>query len=152
MDKENYDKSLYELVQSLGISGRTILHAAVPIEELRNFIGATDLETMLSPRGLYRSYDMSLPNKFFESVQGMAPMIVGEFPEMVSLLKHYNMGIVVDTSNTDDIVAAINQMKQDRKFYMQCKENMKIAKEELCWEKEKTAIMAAYAKLLCQTI
>ena len=39
-------------------------------------------------------------------------------------------------------------MRDDREFYAACKENLKRAKEELCWEREKTALEEAYRRIL----
>ena len=39
-------------------------------------------------------------------------------------------------------------MRTDRDFYAQCKENLKKAKEDLCWEKEKVVLQEAYRRAM----
>lgn len=42
----------------------------------------------------------------------------------------------------------VERMRTDKAFYAQCKENLKIAKCDLCWEKEKEVLKEAYQKVI----
>ena len=142
-----YLESLHGLCAELNIAKRVLFHPAVPIDELRNYVGAVDagICTIL---GLYKSYYLSLPNKFFENIQSLTPLVASDFPEMGKIIHNYSIGLAVNPESVEDIAAAIRQLKDDRKFYAACKENLKRAKEDLCWEKEQAALKQAYAALL----
>lgn len=144
----SYLESLRTLAGDLGITDRVLFHPAVPVDILRNYVGAADVELTVGIGSFSKSYYLSLPNKFFEAVQAMTPLIVSDFPEMGKIVRQYEIGIPVNPENVKEIVAAIRRLKDDREFYAVCKENLKRAKEELCWENEKTALKEAYRKLI----
>jgi len=56
--------------------------------------------------------------------------------------------VKADPANVEQITKAITKMKEDKAFYATCKENLRLAKEELCWEKEKEKLKAAYREIL----
>ena len=53
-------------------------------------------------------------------------------------------GQEVRKHSAEDISRCIAQLRDDPIFYARCKENLKRAKEELCWEKEKQVLLKAY--------
>lgn len=145
--EETYLTSLRALCGELGIADRVLFHPAVPIEVLRNYVGAANIGTSLI-MPTYKSYYLSLPNKFFENIQSLTPLIASDFPEMGKRVREYNIGLAVNPESVEEIAAAIRRMRDDREFYAACKENLKRAKEELCWEREKEALKRAYERLL----
>ncbi len=144
---ESYVSSLRALCRELGAADRVLFHPAVPVEALRNYAGAADMGvSLLQP--VVQNHILALPNKFFENIQSLTPVIVSDFPAISSLLRHYGIGLPVNPESPEDIAAAIRRMRDDREFYAACKENLKRAKEELCWEREKTALEEAYRRIL----
>lgn len=144
---ESYVSSLHALCRELGAADRVLFHPAVPVEALRNYAGAADMGvSLLQP--VVQNHILALPNKFFENIQSLTPVIVSDFPAISSLLRHYGIGLPVNPESPEDIAAAIRRMRDDREFYAACKENLKRAKEELCWEREKTALEEAYRRIL----
>ncbi len=144
---ESYVSSLRALCRELGAADRVLFHPAVPVEALRNYAGAADMGvSLLQP--VVQNHILALPNKFFENIQSLTPVIVSDFPAISSLLRHYGIGLPVNPESPEDIAAAIRRMRDDREFYAACKENLKRAKEELCWEQEKTALEEAYRRIL----
>lgn len=144
---ENYPAALQALCRELGIQDRTLFLPAVPVETLRNYVGAADIDAVLF-QPTVRSHYMVLPNKFFESIQSLTPLVASNFPEMGSIVREYGAGLLVDPDNVEEIAAAIRRMRDDRAFYAACKENLKRAKEELCWEREQAALKEAYRRIM----
>ncbi len=138
---------LKNMCKELNILPRTYFHPAVPVEELYKFVGAADLGMVLLPP-YTANYTWALPNKFFENIQSLTPILASDFPEMGKIVDQYKIGIKVDPENTNQIIDAVKKMKTDTEFYASCKENIKLAKEDLCWEKEKETLKAAYKNLL----
>lgn len=139
---ESYLEQLKKYAKVTGVSGRIYFHPAVPIEELYKYVSAADVGTVLiSAR--YKNDYLCLPNKFFENIQSMTPLITFEFPEMKHIIQQYGIGLTVDTLHTDDIDSAIERMRTDREFYTRCKKNLEAAKRELCWENEKQVLLRA---------
>ena len=144
---ESYVSSLHALCRELGAADRVLFHPAVPVEALRNYAGAADMGvSLLQP--VVRNHILALPNKFFENIQSLTPVIVSDFPAISSLLRHYGIGLPVNPESPEDIAAAIRRRRDAREFFAACPGNRKRAKEELCWEREKTALEEAYRRIL----
>lgn len=142
-----YPESLHALCAELGITDRVLFHPAVPVEKLRNYVGAADAGvSLLQPT--VQNHILALPNKFFENVQSMTPVIVSDFPTIGDIVSRYGIGPRVNPESVEEIAAAIRRLKDDREFYASCKENLNRAKEELCWEREQAALKEAYRRIL----
>lgn len=148
---ENYLQSLKKYTASLSIENRTLFLNAVPINELYKFIGASNCG-MMTVRGMYLgrkvSYYYGLGNKFFENIQSLTPVICSDLPEFKRLITQYNIGLTVDPTSTEDISASIDLLKNDKTFYAELKNNLKKAKEDLCWENEKHVLKDAYKQIM----
>lgn len=144
----DYEASLRTLAGELGIADRVLFHPAVPVEVLRSYVGAADVELATVIGSTSKSYYLSLPNKFFEAVQGLTPLIASDFPEMGKIIRQYEIGLPVNPENVEEIATAIRRLKDDREFYAACKENLKRAKKDLCWEKEQAALKEAYRRII----
>lgn len=142
-----YPESLHALCAELGITDRVLFHPAVPVEKLRDYVGAADAGAALM-QPTVQSYFLSLPNKFFENVQSMTPVIVSDFPTIGDIVSRYGIGLRVNPESVEEIAAAIRRLRDDREFYASCKENLNRAKEELCWEREQAALKEAYRRIL----
>ncbi|MCR2048501.1 glycosyltransferase [Acetatifactor muris] len=145
--RQEYYDSLISLTKQLGVEKRILFHEAVSITELWKYVGAVDVGMILAPAVCKNSL-YSLPNKFFENIQSETPVICPEYPAMKTLVDKYKIGITCDPGNLADIAIAVSRMKNDREFYLSCKMNLKIAKEELCWNSEKQILKSAYKKYI----
>lgn len=143
----SYPDQLHTLCKKLNIEDRVLFHQAVPYEELRHYVSASDVG-LVTVLATYQSYYMMLPNKFFENIQSMNPVIVSDFPTIGKIVDQYGIGLKVDPTDPKAIADAILRMRDDRAFYAECKEHLKVAKEELCWEREKQTLMNAYREIL----
>lgn len=142
-----YLDELKEKVKELNISNRIYFKSAVPIEELYKYVGAADIGTIFL-LAQYRNEYISLPNKFFENIQSMTPIITFEFPEMSKIIKHYGIGLTVGIDNEDEIDSGIEKMRTDKMFYSNCRKNLEAAKRELCWENEKKVLIDAFLSII----
>lgn len=144
-----YDvSSLRTLAGELGIQDRVLFHPAVPVEVLQNYVGAVDISINSLITTVNRNHYFSLPNKYFEAIQSLTPLIANNGPEKSRLIQEYGIGLLVDPEKPEDIATAICRMRDDQEFYAACKENLKRAKRELCWENEKAALKEAYRKIM----
>jgi len=144
---ESYLSSLKKLTEEYGIAERVLFHPAVPLAELWKYAGAADVGLSI-PSAVSMSYYYALPNKLFENIQSETPVIVSNFPEMKRVVDQYGIGLLCDPENTEEICACVEKMRTDKAFYEQCKKNTRVAKEELCWEKEKEILKSAYRRIL----
>lgn len=135
------------LARELGVEKRVLFLPAVPGDLIWQYVGAADVGVM-PIQNVCRSYYLSLPNKFFETVQSLTPLICSEFPEMERLVKKYEIGLLCDPADPEALAYSLKKMRTDREFYALCKENLIRAKDELCWENEKKALLEAFHRYL----
>ena len=136
-----------QMVKDLNIADRVYFHPPVPLEELYRFVGAANVGVVVLPP-VNKNNLWALPNKLFENIQSMTPIVASNNPEIGRIVSEYGIGICIDPYNMDEMIAAVRKMQSDKEFYASCKENIKIAKEELCWEKEKKKLQEAYGRIL----
>ena len=141
--EDAYINQLKRQVAELGIEKRILFHNAVPVEDLWQYVGAADISIMTIPN-VCQSYFYMLPNKLFESIQSLTPIIGSNFPEISKIIKGYDIGICINPDSVSDLVDAIEQLRMDKQLYYRLKKNLKIAKRELCWEREKNVLVNAY--------
>ena len=145
--KSTYVDYIRNEIVNLQISKRVLILGAVPHSKLWEYISAVDCGAML-PRNSGQSYYLSLPNKLFETIQSLTPIISCNFPEFVKIINGYNIGICVDSNSTKDINEAIELMRTNKIKYSIYKKNLIKAKNELHWENESKILKNEYAKLI----
>ena len=141
-----YLKSIEKRIIQLGVKESVLMHKAVPLEDLWKYVGAADVGISLTPNTCMNHYYM-LPNKLFENIQSMTPIIGSDFPEIRKIINKYDIGLLVDPESIEEISRAIEQMRCDKPMYFRFKENLIKAKAELCWEKESQVLIDAYRKI-----
>lgn len=142
-----YIQKLKKLAKKEGAYDRIYFHPAVPNDELVKYVGAADVGMILSA-AICKNHLYSLPNKFFENIQSETPVICPDYPEMKRLVDHFQIGLTCNPTNIKSIHDCIERMRTDKDLYNRLKENTKLAKKELCWEKEKMGLEIQYKKLL----
>jgi glycosyltransferase involved in cell wall biosynthesis len=91
---------------------RVVYHDPVPVSEIARRINGWDLEVIFYPPTI-PNLKYSLPNKFFEAVEGRLGVVAGESPEMAALIRAYGIGAVVEGWTGEDLAAAINRLTGD---------------------------------------
>lgn len=137
-----YIEQLKKYAAEQGVDGRVLFLPAVVIEELWKYVGAADAGMVLIS-AVVESYYYSLPNKFFENIQSETPIICSNFPVMKPLIDQYQIGLTCEPENLGEINDCVEKLRKDKVFYNQCKNNLKLAKLELCWENEKYLLFEA---------
>jgi glycosyltransferase involved in cell wall biosynthesis len=144
---DKYISELKKLAEDLNVSNRLLFHPAVPIDDLWQYVGAADVDVSLAKNQSLNHYYM-LPNKIFESIQSLTPVIASDFPEIKKIIQGYNVGLCIDPDNVKSVTEAIKTMRTKNEVYNSYKSNLLIAKEELCWEEEKKVLIDAYENIL----
>jgi hypothetical protein len=84
-----------------------------------------------------------LPNKFFEAVQGSIGVVIGDSPNMRSIVETDKFGLVVDGWKFSDLVSALNGL--DRSTVNEMKINASNASRKLSSEYERQNFLAEIA-------
>ena len=144
---QSYVSGIQEQIQLKGVANRVLVHDAVSHEVLWEYVGAADVG-MVTVQNVCKSYYYMLPNKFFENIQSLTPVICSNFPEVSRLVNEYEIGLTCDPSDPIDVNEQVEKMRTDKAFYHSCKQKLAKAKEELCWEREKEKLISAYRQMV----
>lgn len=144
---EKFMQNIVNLASELDVAHRILFLPAVPIENLWEYVGAADVG-IIPMQNTCVSYYYSLNNKFFENIQSLTPVIASNFPELTRWIEHYNVGLTCNPSSEEAINVCIEKMRTDKIFYAELKQNLLVAKHELCWENEKITLIDAYRNII----
>lgn len=142
---ERYRDGLEAMTRALGVERRLLMLPAVPLFELWHFVGAADAG-MVVPLAT-ENYRYMLPNKLFENIHAETPLICSDLPEMAGLVNNYGVGLLAEPGDADSIAAAVERLKNDEELRARIRQNLRLAKTELCWEKEGRVLIDAYKRL-----
>ena len=145
--ESSYVATIKSLIESLGVEQKVLFHKAVPQGDLWQFIGAADAGMVLI-ENVCLSYYYSLPNKLFENIQSLTPVIGSNFPEISQIIDSYEIGLCCNPADPREIATAIEAMRTDKDKYAFYKKRLGAAKKELSWENEKIRLQKAYATYL----
>lgn len=141
--EEEYRLFLRRMVLEKGMGGRVLFHDAVEYNELWKYVGAADI-SVIPIETIAENHRLSLPNKLFESIQSMTPVIASDVPEIQRIVEKYKIGICFKAGDANDLQYCINKLIGDTSLYSECKSMLSKAKRELCWENEKVILQKAF--------
>lgn len=142
-----YESHIMELADKLGVSKRILRYPLQPQDQLWRFIAAAAAAIVMND-DKNPNYHWALPNKFFEAIQSLTPVICANSPEMSRIVNDYNIGALVPSGDAEKLAGAIRDLVEDSIRYKGYKNNLAKAKEDLCWEKESQILINAYKKYL----
>lgn len=146
MGKGPQETRLRQLATDKHLSERLIIVPPVAPDEVAATLGQADIAAVtITPSSL--SYEYSLPNKFFESVAAGLPMVVSGIPELRRMVEQYEIGLVCDPTDPQDIAAMCAQLLEPETL-ARYKANVARAREELNWAQEEKKLIAVYRPLL----
>jgi glycosyltransferase involved in cell wall biosynthesis len=131
------------MVERLGLQGKVKFLGFIVPDELPFYTAKANIGIHISEdKGL--SYRYSLANKFLDYIQSEVPQICTQFPEYQRLNEQYNVAVLIEKTDVQLLVSALNRFLNDDLYYQQIKENCRQAAVELCWEKEEERLIDVY--------
>lgn len=126
------------------VEDRVFFLDPVEISELIPIASTSSVGVVLT-KPVCTNYNMTVSNKFFEYIQAGLPVILSNVPEHVFLNNKYSVGIVIDDVSPEKIGEAANMLYRNSELYMELKENVKRAKQDLSWEKIEEKLLEIYS-------
>ena len=80
------------------------------------------------------SFYYSMPNKMYEYIQAEIPQVASDFPEISSVVKGEETGLVTDPKSRHEVTKAINILLTDITLYNRLKINCRDKKNKFYWE------------------
>lgn len=78
-----------------------------------------------------RNVRVALPNKLYEAVYCEMPLIVAKNTYLAELVEQWGSGVAVDHSGPEELIAAIEKLRDDREFAESIRENCRKHKPEI---------------------
>jgi glycosyltransferase involved in cell wall biosynthesis len=132
-----------ERVKELNLHERVTFTGRVTPEILKDYTASADLgiafDKNVSPNHYY-----SLPNKLFEYIHAMVPVISSDLPERKRIIKQYEVGMILPDLEPQTVANAINSVLGNEELLIRLKENCGAAAQELNWENEEEVIRKIY--------
>jgi len=147
MGEEEYIDNISKLITRLDLNNKAIILPAVSLSDLCDYLCATNAG-MVTVQAVTKSYYYMLPNKFFENIQALNPIICSNFPEVQKIVNQYKIGLTVNPDNIDEIKSAIKELKDNKVLYNEFKANLVNAKNDLCWDNEAPKLIEKYKNIL----
>ncbi len=98
---------------------------------------------------IYYNNIIGLPNKLFEYMACGKPVIASNFPEIRAIVEEANCGILVDSSNIDDITKAIIWILNNPKEAQEMgSRGRKVVEEKYNWAEMEKLLLSVYDKIL----
>ncbi len=131
---------LKQMVRNEKLEEKVIFKDKMPFEKLRQYTLNADLGLALD-KNTNLNYRFSLPNKLFDYIHSGIPVLASELPEIMKIIKEYEVGYFISSHEPAEIAETINQIFFDEKLFQQTKANTEKAKEELNWEREEKTLI-----------
>jgi hypothetical protein len=112
--------------------------------EIAHTINAYDIGLFLIPPVNF-SYQMTLPNKFFEFIMAGLAVAIGPSPAMAAITGQYDLGVVANSFVPEDLARRLNALSAAGIDAM--KRHALTAAKEINAETEMTKLLAIYAHL-----
>lgn len=135
---------LKRYVEENNLKEKVIFYNKMPSNELHKLTMLCDCGLTLD-KNTNLNYYYSLPNKLFDYIRANIPVISSDLPEVKSVVDGYKIGLVLKNHTVNDLVDTINKILFEipRSHWI---EALKIAADELCWEKEENKLVDYYAR------
>jgi Glycosyltransferase len=138
---------LRKLVQQLELDNKVRFLGYLRPSELKQITAQSYIGlNLLENKGL--NYFYSLANKTFDYIQQEIPAIHMAFPEYHNINEHFEIGILIDDLQKQNLLPAVRRLLEEDVFYQQLKANCALAKLHFTWEKEAQKLKAFYQKIV----
>jgi glycosyltransferase involved in cell wall biosynthesis len=134
-------EQLKEKVSNLSLHNKVKFLGEKTPEELKKLTPNATIGMSLE-EDLGLNYRYALPNKIFDYLHANVPVIIADLPEMRALIKRYQVGEILTERTPKTLAKTIVSMTNNS-----YEKELKTAKKELNWSKEKEKLISIFSKL-----
>lgn len=131
---------LKQNVKQKKLEKKVIFKSKMPFEELRQYTINADIGLTVD-KDSNCNYLFSLPNKLFDYIHSEIPILSSQLVEIKNIIERYDIGYFIPNHSPKDIATTIERIFSDSKKLEKIKENLKLTKKDLCWEKEEKILI-----------
>lgn len=135
---------LKKLAEDKNLNGKVIFMPRKPYNELMEYTSVADIGLTLD-KDTNINYRFSLPNKLFDYINALTPVLASPLPEIRKIVEDYNVGLLIENHDPEHIASKINFMLSNN-YKSLLKDNLVKASADLNWESEETVLRSVYSK------
>lgn len=124
-----------KLVIDLSLEKRVKMFGKLPFSQLKKHTQKADLGISFE-KNMGLNYYFALPNKLFDYINAEIPILASPFPEMKRIIDNYKIGAYLQSRQPKILAKQISEILENTNQLKIWKQNLKIAKSELCWQNE----------------
>lgn len=117
----------------------------IPHQELKNYTLKAKIGLSLE-EDLGENYRVATPNKVFDYIQALVPVIISDLPGLKSIVETYEVGCILK-DRTPQKLAKLIQNMENQEVYRLLQVNCFQAAQNLCWENQEIKLLNLYKKL-----
>jgi len=135
------------LVKQEGLGEKVIFMGRLPFEELIKLTPLASIGLSIEEdKGL--NYHYALPNKLFDYIASLVPVVVSDLPEMARIVHKYNIGVVTSSLQPEKLAGIFQEMLNNRDKRKKWIRNLRQAALELTWENEEKKLKKIFRPFL----
>lgn len=127
--------SLKSMVVSLKLSERVLFFGKRPYNEMMAFTHHASWGLSLD-KDSNMNYQFSLPNKIFDYIHALTPIICTDLVEIRKIVAKHEVGAFIANHNPVELAYRINELVNNKQQHATFVANCKKASKVLCWENE----------------
>ena len=97
---------------------------------------------------LCESYNLALPNKLFEYLQGELAIVSSDLPEITRVIAEDKVGCTYPHDSTDDLTSILKRLATSPQMVREYKAAAALSREKYCWENERNVLLEIYRRVL----
>lgn len=136
-----------DLIKSENLCKKVIMTGKIPFGELKKITPYATIGLSVE-KNIGLNYYYALPNKLFDYIHSLVPVLVTRLPEMERIVEMHEVGMVIEKTDPQLIANAINQMLANKELLKKWKDNCIKARRYLNWETEKEVLFKIFYDLL----
>jgi glycosyltransferase involved in cell wall biosynthesis len=136
-------EELEQMVLEEGLRLKVRFLGRIPIEQLQSITPEASVGISIE-EDVGLNYHFALPNKLFDYIQARVPVLVSNLPEMAAVVRQYDIGKVIDSSDSLTLANVLSEMLDNSQQRELWKKNLDKAAGELTWENEEKVLQEIF--------
>ncbi len=139
-------EKLKELKSKHNLENKVFIKNKMPYNELLKYTKIADLGLSLD-KGTNLNYEYSLPNKVFDYIQCLTPILTSNRKVIAELVEKNNIGMVTKTHKPKELAEIVKAILLDSELVLIWNENLIKAANIYTWENEEKKLKEIYSNL-----